>query len=117
MFFLIVLLALAGCETPQLEPLQDEDVLGAQLLSFLADGYTTRERVLLELGTPSAQFEGQRILTYQIRASTTGDVEVFWPRRSEIHPVMTNWQNDIFSLVLVFDDAGVLARHSVVGAK
>jgi len=114
---LILLGVLAGCATPKVQPLPAEQVIRSDLLSFIQDGVTTREEVLLKLGTPSAQFEGQRILTYQIRIDKDGVAHVFWPRRSELNPALTNWEQDIHSLVLVFGPNGMLEKHSLVGAK
>ena len=108
---------LMSCETPHIEPIQLDDIENAPVIAFIKDGVTTRQQVLLNLGTPSAQFEGERILTYQLRADSEDQVRVFWPRRSEIHPILTDWQRDIFSLVLVFDSSGTLLTHSIVGAN
>ncbi|RMF94589.1 MAG: hypothetical protein D6727_12500 [Gammaproteobacteria bacterium] len=94
-----------------------DQVIRADLLSFLQDGVTTREQVLLKLGSPSMQFEQQRILTYQIRIDSDGIAHVFWPRRSELNPVLTHWEPEIYSLVLVFGADGVLEKHALVGAN
>jgi hypothetical protein len=114
---LILLALLASCATPKVQPLPAEQVIRSDLLSFIRDGATTREEVLLKLGRPSAEFEGQRILTYQIRIDKEGTAHVFWPRRSEQNAVLLGWDTDIHSLVLVFGRSGVLERHSLVGAK
>lgn len=114
---LVLLMALAACATPKVQAIPAEQVIRSDLLSFVHDGVTTREEVLLKLGTPSAQFEGQRILTYQIRIDKDGGASVFWPRRSELHPGLTHWEPGVYSLVLVFGADGVLAKHSLVGAK
>lgn len=116
-FSLIILGLLAACATPKVQPIPAEQVIRSDLLSFVRDGATTREEVLLKLGTPSAQFEGQRILTYQIRIGKDGAAHVFWPRRSELNPALTHWEQEIHSLVLVFRPNGVLEKHSLVGAK
>jgi hypothetical protein len=114
---LIVLALLASCATPRVQPLPAEQVSRSDLLSFIRDGGTTREEVLLKLGRPSAQFEGQRILSYQIQIDKEGAAHVSWPGRSEQNPVLLRWDKDIYSLVLVFGPSGVLERHSLVGAK
>ena len=114
---LITIIFLCGCATPQVAPIRPEDVAAAPLIAFLQEGTTSRQDVLLELGTPAAQFEGERILTYQLRADSRNEISVFWPRRSEVHPILTDWQRDIFSLVLVFDEAGLLKTYSLVGAR
>ena len=60
--FLLVLtlaLTLVGCATPQIKG-------HADLLNFLADGKTTKEEVLVQLGQPSGKFEQEKILTYRV---------------------------------------------------
>jgi hypothetical protein len=87
---------LAGCMTP----------VGSQdLLAFLKDGSTTREDVYLHLAEPSSTFEGGSILTYLLAEDQAGYILM---RRKE-----KAW-NGKFSLVLAFDEHGVLRRHSLV---
>ncbi|RMF21981.1 MAG: hypothetical protein D6760_08370 [Deltaproteobacteria bacterium] len=112
-----ILAFLTACTTPKVQPLPAADIIRSDLLSFVRDGVTTREEVLLKLGTPSAQFEGGRILTYQIRVGDDGIARVYWPRRSELHPALTHWEPEIYSLVLVFRNEGVLEKHSLVSAR
>ncbi len=88
---------LAGCGTTP--------VGNPELLAFLKDGSTTREDVYLQLAEPSATFEGGRILTYLLDQDQRGYVLM---RRRE-----KAW-NGRFSLVLAFDEQGVLRRHSLV---
>jgi hypothetical protein len=100
-------LMLAGCATPK--PLRGRP----DLLNFLEDGKSTREEVLTTLGQPSGRFESERILTYQLG---------YEPRNNgyylvERHPTAWGWPawNGVqFSLVLVFDDGGVLRKRSLV---
>ena len=113
---LILLSLLTACATPKIRPSDVEQVIRSEL-SFIRDGVTTREDVLLKLGTPSAQFEAQRILTYQLREDKDGRVHVFWPRHTEVNPSFTHLGSDIYSLVLVFGSNGVLERHSLVVSK
>ena len=120
-FSLVVLgLLVAGCATPKVQPVPAvpaERAMRSHLLSFIRDGMTTREEVLLKLGTPSAQFESGRILTYQIRFDKNGALHLVWPRRSARNPALTNWEPEILSLVLVFGPNGLLEKHSLVGAE
>ena len=51
---------LVGCETPSVQAL-GPDAFRKGHLSFIQDGRTTREQVLLKLGVPSAQIEEQEI--------------------------------------------------------
>jgi len=79
-----------------------------QLLTFLQDGVTTREDVYLKLAEPSAVWEGGRILTYQLDHNNQGYVPM---RRRE-----AAWTAK-YSLVLSFDQQGILRRHSLVRIK
>jgi len=109
-FFLVLSMAfaLAGCATtpPPLKGSPD-------LLGFLSDGKTTRTQAIMTLGQPSGAFEAQRILTYRLG---------FEPRNSGYYVVereavgsgWPTWTAAKFSLVLVFDDAGILRKHSLV---
>jgi len=88
--------ALASCMTPVGSP---------DLLAFLKDDSTTREDVYLHLAEPSSTFEGGRILTYLLDEDKAGYILM---RRKE-----KAW-NGKFSLVLAFDEHGVLRHHSIV---
>ena len=76
------------------------------LLDIVADAKTSREAVLLKLGEPSGSFEAGRILTFRI--GEDNDHGYFLLDRQ------VRWANTKYSLVLVFDDKGVLAKHSLV---
>lgn len=75
------------------------------LLDFLNDGVTLRDDVRLNLGEPSAEYEGSRVLAYRLRKTDTGYVLV--GRRDA-------WYGVQYNLMLVFDGDGVLRRHSMV---
>jgi hypothetical protein len=83
------------------------------LLSFLADGKTTKEDVIMKLGQPSGQFEAEKILTcrlgYEPKNNGYAVVE-----REATGSGWPTWTAAKFSLVLVFDDAGILQKHSFV---
>lgn len=80
----------------------------ADLLDFIGDGQTTREDALMRLGAPSASYENERIVTYRLGKDKGG----FYPvaKRQGFYDVE-------YSLVLAFDDTGVLKRHSLVALK
>lgn len=94
-------LGLQGCVTP---------IPGASstLLSFLHEGSTKREEVLLKLGQPSASFEQERIFTYRIGEDPKQGQYVITPK------AMMPWQRVHYSLVLIFDEGGTLTRHNLV---
>ncbi len=89
---------LAACGTPA-------TVGDSQLLSFLKDGSTTHEDVYLNLAEPSATFESGRIQTYLLDEDKDGYILM--------HHGGQGW-NGKYSLVLGFDEHGVLRRHSLV---
>jgi outer membrane protein assembly factor BamE (lipoprotein component of BamABCDE complex) len=81
-------------------------------LAPLQDGKTTRQDVLLRLGTPSARFEGDRLLTYDFVRGAGGQ----WQRVTTVST--SEWMYPYVpgscSLVLVFRPDGVLERHTLV---
>ena len=104
LWFLAFLTTPAACTKPreiQHEP--SEQAAQYELLLFIEDGVTTRAEVLDKLGTPSAQFERHRILTYRIKADEEGAT-----------PVLASWAPGMLSLVLVFDDNELLERYSLI---
>lgn len=110
-------MALAGvlalaCAPPTLR-LGDSVFLHTGRLSFLKDGQTTREDVLLRLGTPNAHFEGDRLLTYAFWKSSKG----VWIRRGRSPAPGSAYTQPTDNLVLLFDARGILVRHSLVVAR
>ena len=111
MFSLLVLVgfvALVGCATtpPPLKGRPD-------LLAFLSDGQTTKTDAISALGQPSGSFESQRILTYRLGLEPRNNGYYLVEREAGISGWPT-WRGAKFSLVLVFDDSGVLRKHSLV---
>jgi hypothetical protein len=102
---LVMLLAglLVGCATTTLPA-------DPHLLDFLQDGQSTKETVVLKLGQPSAVLESGRILTYRVGQEKNRG---YFIRQA----CGTNWFEIKFSLVLVFDPAEVLERHSLVEVR
>ena len=109
-FLLATLLTCAlllGCATPP--PLKGH----SDLLDFLADGKTSREEVALKLGLPSGKFERENILTYRLGFEPKN--RGYYVVEREAQPSgWPTWLLAKYSLVLVFDEAGVLRRHSLV---
>lgn len=93
----MAVLQLAGCAS---EPAGREG-----LLDFLHDGSTTRAQVELALGEPSGQYDASRVLAYRLRKDLGGYVLL---RRRD------DWGAVQYDLMLLFDAAGVLQRHSLV---
>jgi hypothetical protein len=103
----LLILTLAGCATAP--PLKGR----ADLLDFLADGKTAREEVVLKLGQPSGKFERENIITYRLGFEPKNNG--YYVVEREVQPDgWPMWVRAKYSLVLVFDDAGVLRKHSLV---
>lgn len=75
------------------------------LLDFLQDGRTTKEEVFLRLAEPSATFEDGRIFTYRLNEDEGGYT---------IKGAKSKGWSGKYSLVLSFDEGGILRRHSLV---
>jgi outer membrane protein assembly factor BamE (lipoprotein component of BamABCDE complex) len=107
---LLGLALLLGCVPPVVPP--EPQRLQQGLLAFLADGRTTREEVLLKLGTPLATFEGDRLWTYDFSWHPDGE----WRRVGVTvqSPWHYGFRPGACSLVLVFNAQGVVVRHSLV---
>lgn len=98
---------LVGCATTV--PLKGH----ADLLDFLADGKTAREEVAPKLGQPSGKLERESILTYRLGFEPRN--KGYYVVERETQPSgWPTWLLAKYSLVLVFNEAGVLRRHSLV---
>ena len=108
----VLVFALTGCGSAHKLQTIDPGVTRDTRLSFLKDSQTTKKEVLLNLGTPSVQFEEGRILTYRL-----DDKYQAVQRPSGQSPTPDPWYPARYSLVLVFDAAGILQRHSLVRVR
>jgi len=114
---LVLIIIVASCATaPHIQPTDPQLLFKTELLGFIQDGITTREEVVLNLGIPSAQFEGEKILTYQLRVDQAGNWHLVTPQINKATG-FREWREKTCSLVLVFDGDGVLRKHSLVEAK
>lgn len=109
----VIATLLAACATPTTQPVAPASLPEIGVLAFLQDDVTTREQVLLRLGVPTAQVEGDRILMYQLNTDAKGRWYLSAPEW-DTTTGMRSWRPGACSLVLVFDEAGVLRRHSLV---
>jgi hypothetical protein len=111
---LTTLLLVPGCAS-QTPPAKVTDIK-QQYLSFVRDGSTTREHALLQLGLPSAQFEGERIMTWRLCYNG----ETLFPiaaERAPDDPRYTMWRVPAYNLVLVFDARNLVQRHSFIEVR
>lgn len=97
---LVIVMASAACTT------------GASHRSFdykqLVTGKSNRDEVLSMLGTPSKRFENNSVLTYRVSSEGSKHYAVTQTAR---------WDDVAYSLVLVFDDKGVLTEQNWVRAQ
>jgi hypothetical protein len=81
----------------------------ADLLDFLKDGQTTKQEVLLKLTSSCGQYDHGKILTYRL-GFAPGNHGYYLSENP-------TWDGVTYSLVLVFDEAGVLNSHSLVKVR
>ena len=104
---------LIGCAAQKLRIAPHE--IEQKWLPFLEDGRTTKEDVLVKFGLPSAQFEGERILTYRLMIDENeGPIVV--AREAHIF-VPRSWYRAEYNLVLIFDDQHILQKHSLIQVR
>ena len=104
---LTIMLLVVGCAATSLKGNPD-------LLAFLIDGRTTRAEVLNTLGEPSGHFEKDRILTYRLGFEPENKGYYVVEREIWRYSDWPTWLQAKYSLVLEFDNAGVLQRQSLV---
>jgi hypothetical protein len=112
----VLVMLVAGCVTPAPIP-----GARADLLSFLRDGETTRQEILLRFGQPSASFEQERILTYRVGHEPKQGYYIISPKvltGQQLGKVQAmSWETVAYSLVLVFDGNGLLQKQSLVSVQ
>lgn len=111
---LVLSLLLVGCAAP-LQVAQTE--VEQKWLAYLKDGKTTKEEVLLRLGLPAAQFEGERILTYRLMLTDAEGVVVVARELDLGDPRVSHWVRGQYSLVLVFDAKHLLQHHALLRVR
>lgn len=116
-----VALAVAACRAPD-TPVSDDALLAA-FGSALEIGRTTREDALLRFGTPVERFEGDRILCWRLAVDAASQRPVSqYVSPWYATPLAKQWlfvdfdprvrieEATVRSLVLVFDEGGVLRK-------
>lgn len=102
----LTFLLLLGCATPSpVGPIPDKE-----LLDFLEEGKTIKQTVFGKLGQPSGTYENNRILTYRIGSEDGKGYFIDEVQR-------THWFKWKYSLVLVFDENGILMKKSLVSVR
>lgn len=75
------------------------------LLGFLEVGQTTRQDVYHHLGNPTRHYEDSRILTYRIGEDEGGFFTQSYTQ---------DWEGVRYSLVLAFNESGLLRKYAMV---
>ncbi len=105
----VLALLVAGCAAAP--PIDRSDLLG-----FLVDGNTAKTEVLSKLGRPSGTFAAEGIFTYRIEFESKSKGYWVVGRETDASP-WPIWERANYSLVLVFNNQGVLEKHSLVNIK
>lgn len=109
----LILLVVSGCAETRLQTV-DDSILQQQL-ALMEDGKTTKQEILLKFGIPSAQFEGEKILTYRLRFNQKENrFEVVSREVDRRDPRFAEWLQTEYNLVLVFDEKHILQKHSML---
>lgn len=106
----VALLLSGGCASgppPEFGPLTPETA--AERLPFLRDGITSKAECLARLGAATAEYDHDHTLIYVIEGYTPGTKTTLDSSRGK-NP---RWDCN-YDLVLSFDEAGVLCRHTLV---
>lgn len=102
----LVNLLVVGCATTKSTSGTPHPVWDKTLLEFLQDGVTDRQAVLTKLGRPSCcDTDNGKYVFYPIAGSSR---KGYYLADAVISP------DAAYSLVLVFDEQGVLKKHSLV---
>ena len=115
MLILIAIIGLTeGCSTPVIYQ-ADLRLIAKSNLSFLQTRVTTRDTVLLKMGLPSARFENDRILIYQVLPKKDGGFRILAPSNMPYNELRQR-RRGTHSLVLVFSD-DILDKMGLVGSE
>ena len=106
---LALLAAIGGCSSYRINPVSKE--VERDLLPFLENGETHRVEVLSNLGNPSYEHEGDRVISYRMALDAFGTLAVVG-RQGKF-----GWKDAQFNLVLAFDENQVLQEHVLIQMK
>jgi len=113
---LLIFFGIAGCSSAP--PKQDMGPGLVQATTFIQNGQTTREQVLLKLGIPSRQFETGRILAWRVRTTEEGLATVSdFPGADDLRYNTWPASSRGYDLIVVFDSRDLVETHSLVPAR
>jgi hypothetical protein len=102
----------AACSAPPNPMLAPSDEsTTARMLGFVRDQVTTRGEAEFRMGSPSARYEYDRTLVFAV-GEVAGVSRVVPLQGGDVPPTAP-----LYHLVLVFDEAGILQRHSLVRVR
>ena len=111
-----VMSVLAACSAPKAVYEDHSAALQRELL-WVERGVTTRQDALMKLGLPSAQFEGDRILTWRLALTKDETLVPVTRALDAADPRILIWRKASYSLVLVFAADGRVEEFSLVRVK
>jgi hypothetical protein len=109
MCILLCLAFIAGCGAPKLKHIDKN--LEETWLSFIKDGETTKEEVILKYGTPVKTFTKENILIYIVRFDKTKGFV------NDTIPSLHYYPTGNYHLVFVFDQHDILKKHSFLQTR
>ena len=101
-----------GCAHVRTQP----DIAKAAI-AFLQPGKVSEEDLLLHFGAPTGRFDGERVFTWRLGRTYTGEAGP--AARAVMHTGAADndndaWQGTLYDLVVVFDDHRLLKRFSLI---
>lgn len=116
---LIPLALLGGCwnrpnDGASVQPVDEETT--RRLLPFLADLQSTKGEIEQHLGLPSSRFDHGRVSTHRLMLENEQLLAV-GRETVQDDPRLALWEFAQFSLVLVFDETGVLLKHRLLQVR
>jgi hypothetical protein len=107
LFWMIIVLGAVGCSS-YVAPLEPQTT--RSWLPFLIEGRTSKEEVLNRLGTPFSEYEDGNISVYILRENLNSQLQVSDFGRSD-------WNPEIYNLVLVFGPTKIVEKYSLVRVR
>jgi hypothetical protein len=108
---LLCLVFITGCGAPSLKPVDTNRE--KTWLSFIEDGKTTKEEIILKYGSPAKAFTNESILIYIMRLDETrGFVNGAEPSRRFFPEYRGKYH-----FVFVFDEHSILRKHSFLETR
>jgi hypothetical protein len=106
-----------GCTTPDIKPVNIDELQASPLLAFIENGRTSREEMISRFGMPYSEYEQGLIVTYLFYEPFSGDFELW----RSIDPYGFRRSPDknsrICTLVNVYGQQNLLVEHALVCSR